>query len=60
MTGEDMMEPQILYLICDTCGYCCSLHGPVARAIAAEPPECPSCHHPTRTCDHAPSAKRAS
>lgn len=46
-TREDPAHPHT-YLVCDECGIACLLVGPVARAIAADPPECHSCGHRMR------------
>lgn len=51
------MAAQPVYLVCDTCGYCCCLCGPVARAMADDPPPCPTCHQFTRASDDAPISR---
>lgn len=36
------------FLVCDGCGYCCYVQGPVAHRLEAAPVACPGCGSRTR------------
>lgn len=53
-----MKQTDGLFLVCDACGYCCYLRGPMAASVAKAPPTCPGCSGDTRIAKREPWRER--